>query len=204
LRGKYDLILMDCQMPEMDGFEATRAIREAESLSGRHTPIIGLTAHAMEGDRARCLSAGMDDYLSKPTSLEKLTQVINMWLKFHDDQEATEQFADLPNLAPTADPMLLCEVLPVFVSTSAASIRLLYKEIAAQNMREVNSIAHELKGACLGMGAKRMAAVCEILEQQALHAEIPFLSQMMNELSQAFQQFKATVNDRLSVRTVEH
>ena len=75
----YDLILMDCQMPEMDGFEATAIIRSKER-NGRRTPICALTANAMEGDRERCLDGGMDDYVSKPVALEKLQSVIERWL----------------------------------------------------------------------------------------------------------------------------
>jgi two-component system, sensor histidine kinase and response regulator len=79
-RNNYALVFMDCQMPEMDGFEATQEIRNIELKTGRYIPIIGLTAHAMEGDRERCLASGMSDYLSKPTSLERLSKILNKWL----------------------------------------------------------------------------------------------------------------------------
>jgi CheY-like chemotaxis protein len=79
-RNNYALVFMDCQMPEMDGFEATQKIRNLELKTGHHIPIIGLTAHAMEGDRERCIASGMDDYLSKPTSLERLSKILNKWL----------------------------------------------------------------------------------------------------------------------------
>lgn len=76
----YDLILMDCQMPEMDGYEATRKIRLTESIKGRRTPIIALTANALEGDADKCFEAGMDDYLSKPFSKVQLKKVLEKWL----------------------------------------------------------------------------------------------------------------------------
>lgn len=77
--GKYDLILMDCQMPEMDGFEATIAIREAEKNTQRHIPIIAMTANAMQGDREKCISVGMDDYISKPINPKQLKQIVERW-----------------------------------------------------------------------------------------------------------------------------
>jgi two-component system sensor histidine kinase/response regulator len=76
----YDLLLMDVQMPEMDGMEATRALREKESKSGTHLTVIGVTAHAMAGDRERCLQAGMDGYLSKPIGPKELDELLDRLL----------------------------------------------------------------------------------------------------------------------------
>ena len=82
-RETVDLVLMDVQMPEMDGMEATAAIREKEKGTGVHQPIIALTAHAMKGDRERCLAAGMDGYLSKPIRLPELDQILEEYAARH-------------------------------------------------------------------------------------------------------------------------
>ncbi len=79
-KESYDLVLMDVQMPEMDGFEATAAIREKEKGSGIHQPVIALTAHAMKGDRERCLAGGMDGYLSKPIRLQELDELLEAYV----------------------------------------------------------------------------------------------------------------------------
>lgn len=78
--NQYDLVLMDCKMPEMDGFEATQAIRQSEIASQTHIPIVAMTAGAMEGDREKCLAAGMDDYIAKPVNIECLQKILDAWL----------------------------------------------------------------------------------------------------------------------------
>jgi CheY-like chemotaxis protein/HPt (histidine-containing phosphotransfer) domain-containing protein len=84
--ARFDLVLMDCQMPEMDGFSASKAIRDGEQRTGRHVPIVALTAHAIDGDRELCLASGMDDYMTKPFTQGELGNMIQQWVQRPGDE----------------------------------------------------------------------------------------------------------------------
>jgi CheY-like chemotaxis protein len=95
---EYHLVFMDCQMPEMDGYEATRRIRSQEQarhpVHGRRLPVVALTAHALEGDCDRCLAAGMDDYLSKPFNINQLQKILERWLPAGEADTGTGSAGD--------------------------------------------------------------------------------------------------------------
>src|SRR5205085_6177582 len=119
----YDLVLMDCQMPEMDGYAATAAIRRRERAQGtaaRRTPIIAMTAHALEGDAEKCLVAGMDDYIPKPVTVQRLEAVLTHWCS-QTGPGAPEEAVDARALAALRDlqdegrPDLLAELIAVYL-----------------------------------------------------------------------------------------
>ncbi len=87
--NNYALVLMDCQMPDIDGLEATRQIRSSEALTGRHVPIVAITAQAMQGDREKCIAAGMDNYISKPVSLVQLKEILLKYVESSSDSTMT-------------------------------------------------------------------------------------------------------------------
>ena len=95
----YSLVLMDCQMPLLDGFEATRRIRAAESETGSHQIVVAMTANAAEGDRERCLAAGMDDYLPKPITREMLAELLQRWLPPLPEPAGSPQLAGVTHAA---------------------------------------------------------------------------------------------------------
>lgn len=173
----YPVVLMDCHMPEMDGFTATKIIREREAHTGRHIPIIAVTALAMIGDRERCLTAGMDDYISKPIDRENLKHKLAIWM----DREIVCVYEDMVAQSGPAfyehDPINLGElemfygranlqsVLKLFLEEGRKQIEELDAGIAEQNQPVAHRIAHELKGSSASIGAKEMSLLCLQLEQ---------------------------------------
>jgi CheY-like chemotaxis protein len=120
-RESFDLIFMDVQMPDMDGFEATRRIREFEQTFSRHTPIAAMTAHAMEGDRERCLAAGMDDYISKPLQKSELLELLERNCAKRMFPIFPEVFAETAEkliVTPTTAPLVISKSIGVAFTTS--------------------------------------------------------------------------------------
>jgi CheY-like chemotaxis protein len=194
-QGAFDLILMDCHMPEMDGFEATREIRGRERASpGRHVPIIALTANAMAQDREACLNAGMDDHLSKPFSMLTLQEMLNRWTPKTPQAESAasapapaaqaaraaanstqvidRQVLDqLGKVRTNGKPELLTRVIKLYLVESPKLIQKLKQAAKAANAPEMASQAHSLKSSSANVGAKVLSRYCEDLEQSARRAD---------------------------------
>jgi CheY-like chemotaxis protein/HPt (histidine-containing phosphotransfer) domain-containing protein len=178
-RIAYDLVLMDCQMPEMDGYEATAEIRRREG-DRRYTPIVAMTAHALEGDRAKCLAAGMDDYISKPVKPEELARVLERLLpdtSTKADAAASDGAAspvDMERLymALGDDPEELAEILGIYLKQMCESLGKLGSAIESGNAKEVSLIAHNCAGVSATCGMEAVVGPLRELEQMGRESQL--------------------------------
>jgi signal transduction histidine kinase/DNA-binding response OmpR family regulator len=171
----FDLVLMDCQMPEMDGFEATRAIRACEP-EGVRMPIVALTAHAMHFDREFCLEAGMDDYVSKPCSKDDLRAILRRWLDWRPPAAPEEPVSpplrgdvmtELRTLEAQGAEDLVDSVVDAYLVSSASLERALVDASRAKDADGVARAAHTLKSSSAQVGADHLAALCKEVEALA-------------------------------------
>ncbi|MGI8910065.1 MAG: response regulator [Rubrobacteraceae bacterium] len=172
-RIPYAAILMDVQMPEMNGYEATQEIREREEGAGRRTPIIAMTANALEGDREKALAAGMDDYVPKPVNPGQLGVVLGRWVSRDEAASDPENPLDpgaIENLRDLGGPEMLAELTEMFVDNSGSEIHALKEAARRGDARFVEQTAHGLKGSSGSMGATGMEKICTELELQSAGA----------------------------------
>ncbi len=177
IRAPFAAVLMDCQMPELDGYAATRRIRSAESGTER-LPIIAMTASAVEGERERCLEAGMDDFVTKPIDPTIVASTLERWLthgpREHEVTESTGSGQETGVLDParlellsalrSGEESLLERLVNSFLETAPQSLTRIRHAIARGNAQHLAIAAHQLRGSALNLGLPRVAAVCQQLE----------------------------------------
>lgn len=177
----YDLILMDCQMPGMDGYQTTQEIRKNEGLS-RRTPIIAITAHAMQGDQEKCLRAGMDDYISKPIKMEILSAILSKWSSNHFE----DILKNMQELQGDGDVGFLKELCQVFISNSIQLLENLKVGLEKSDFESCQRLAHALKGSSGSIGAMVMMELCKKLEDHAREKDAAHLVDTFRKLEVEF------------------
>ncbi|MBD0306474.1 MAG: response regulator [Nitrospiraceae bacterium] len=212
-RGTYAAILMDCRMPEMDGLAATVAIRQRER-PGRRIPIIALTA---EGDREKCLEAGMDDYLAKPVKRQELQAVLLRWISREPTEESesgslsqpeqvhVEESIDssvLTELRQLADEEenLLGTLITLFLDQTAESLAGLRTMVQRANGPEIQRLAHKLNGSCSNLGVQRMRRMCMELQASGEAMDIRRIQALLVQLEDEFEKVKVRLDAERAVR----
>lgn len=210
-RTQYALILMDCRMPEMDGLQATAEIRKRESLTGRRTPIVAMTAHAMSSDRVECLAAGMDDYISKPVNTKKLAEVLDRWLPkgtFRGTSEphpeptpSGKRPVELDVLHSTFGEDTGNELLRSFLKDGERLLATLTEAIGRHDALEVKNLIHQLKGTSASFYATEVAELSRLIETNVLeeHCDWSLVESQFTSLRRAWKQVQEYVGDRVDL-----
>jgi CheY-like chemotaxis protein/HPt (histidine-containing phosphotransfer) domain-containing protein len=219
---EFDLILMDCQMPVMDGFESTAAIRRLPNARGERLPIIALTANAMQGDERRCLAAGMNAFLSKPFTLAQLRAHLIRWLPELNEVRAVEEAtppadegagtqppaaeAINPNVLKTIralDPSggmdLVKKILGIFLESTGESVRRLESSILERDGAQLSRAAHALKSCSSNVGAETLSGFYRQLERLGREGHIDrahaLLAQVRREHERAVSRMREIIED---------
>ncbi len=212
---RYAAVLMDCQMPEMDGYDATRELRRREGVS-RHTPVIAMTAAAMEGDRELCIEAGMDDYITKPVRADAIEQALRRWIADDRDQVVQDDAPAAPEApqdddAPhdddvhddgtpvldasristlrdldSGDGELLRLLVEEYANDARAQLDTLHAALAEGDPHTVERAAHTVKGASANIGATSLAELCRELEALGRAAALGSARELLDRIETEF------------------
>ena len=191
-------------MPEMDGYEATTEIRGIEA-GAKHTPIVAMTAHAMEGDRDKCLRAGMDDYISKPVRVEELLRVLDSF--FAEVSNDSDSRVETASNAPAVDvtrfheamgdtPKEFSEILEIYVTHMSESLEQLDAAVLARDHHEIESIAHNCAGTSANCGMTAVVAPLRELEDAGRKAQLANASPLVAQTRLGFERIREFLKDQ--------
>ncbi len=190
ISSDYDLVLMDVQMPELDGYETTQLIRDSGSAVRNHRiPVIAMTANALEGARQKCLDAGMNDYITKPIDAKHLEDRLKHWLPFRatktmkNETAAIELFNSQVLLDRVqGDDQIARQIVEVFLTDTPARIEELQAYLTLGDLKKAGIIAHGIKGSATAIGAEKMSAVAKEIEKLAHLSNLEGVKSLMNDL----------------------
>ncbi|MEW8001120.1 MAG: response regulator, partial [Candidatus Thiodiazotropha endolucinida] len=214
----YDLILMDIQMPDMDGYEATRIIREQENKSERST-IIALTANAMDGDQEKCLAAGMDDYLAKPITRDKLQHILKKWLLLHDTARTSVKYGNPNSMVGEKQSSIEYSavqyreivdyvhsqqqvrnhdipqrIIDIYLKTSLDLLDIINEAIQHNDLDRLKRAAHSLASSSAAIGADKVVNHCDALRLISSSEDLPKATELFSHLNSSY----AAVADSLA------
>ncbi|MGI8669055.1 MAG: response regulator, partial [Aridibacter sp.] len=208
---KYDLILMDCQMPLMDGLETTVKIRESNDEYLRELPVIAITAQTISEDKEKCLAAGMNDYIIKPTNQQELKEILNFWLNKSDAKEVSANLTFQSNkngnrknssseaekiskrlfeISKYSDNEVVIECIGLFLEDSAEVLSKIEKACENSNYERILRETHKLKGSAANMGAEKLPELCQKLITEIREDNFESVAELFNEISTEYDLLK--------------
>jgi signal transduction histidine kinase/CheY-like chemotaxis protein len=213
--GDFSLIFMDCQMPEMDGFETTMEIRRREAITGNRTPIVALTASVVEDGRRRCLAVGMDDYLAKPFTLDQMRAMLTTWLCPSERPAARERLSLVTEAPAAPDPIdeqvlvslrrlqregrpdIVQQLIELFLKGAAGLLTDLDNGVATGDAPLLHRASHALKSASANLGAVVLSTHCKELEALAKSGTITDAPRLVSVIREDYRTVEARLSNRL-------